>query len=108
MSGQGGQSAVDRAAMAQAAQDIDHSANIIRGLQGQLEGHKQQVRSQWEGNASMAFETVFNRFNEDFTKVLKALDGMHESLVQTKIVYESREQDAHEAVNRVHQMLSGG
>ncbi|MCW2886848.1 MAG: hypothetical protein QOE54_4199 [Streptosporangiaceae bacterium] len=103
-----GESAVDRHAMALAAQDIDGSANIIRGLQTQLEGHKAQVRSQWEGNASMAFETVFNRFNDDFQKVLNALDGMHQALVHTKITYEAKEQEAHEAVNRVHQLLSGG
>ena len=101
-------SSVDRAAMHKAAQDLDASANVIRGLQVQLEGHKSELRSHWEGNASMAFEQVFNRFNDDFKRVLRALDGMHESLVQTKITYESKEQEAHEAVNKVQQMLSGG
>ncbi|WP_084262378.1 WXG100 family type VII secretion target [Actinomadura formosensis] len=103
----GQQSAVDRAAMKQAADDIDASANIIKGLQTQLEGHKQQVRSAWEGNASMAFESVFNRFNEDFGKVLRALEGMHQSLVQTKITYESKEEMSEQAVNKVQALLNG-
>ena len=103
----GQQSAVDRAAMAQAADDIDASANIIKGLQSQLEGHKNQVRSMWEGNASMAFEQVFARFNEDFNKVLQALNGMHESLVQTKITYESKEEMSEQAVNKVQNLLNG-
>lgn len=103
----GNQSAVDRAAMDQAAQDIDASANVIKGLQTQLEGHKQQVRASWEGNASMAFEQVFNRFNEDFNKVLRALEGMHQSLVQTKITYESREEMSEQAVNKVQSLLNG-
>jgi WXG100 family type VII secretion target len=103
----GQQSAVDRAAMKQAADDVDASANIIKGLQSQLEGHKNQVRSSWEGNASMAFEQVFTRFNEDFNKVLKALNGMHESLVQTKITYESKEEMSEQAVNRVQNLLNG-
>ncbi|HLV72929.1 MAG TPA: WXG100 family type VII secretion target [Vulgatibacteraceae bacterium] len=103
----GNQSAVDRAAMQQAADDIDASANVIKGLQTQLESHKQQVRASWEGNASMAFETVFNRFNEDFRKVLRALEGMHESLVQTKITYESKEEMAEQAVNKVQALLNG-
>lgn len=101
------QSAVDRAAMAQAAQDIDASANIIKGLQTRLEGAKTQMRVNWEGNASMAFEAVFNRFNQDFTKVLTALNGMHESLVQTKITYESKEQMSQDAVNKVQALLNG-
>jgi len=102
-----GQSAVDRASMALAAQDIDSSANVIRGLQVQLEDHKNQVRAQWEGQASMGFEQVFNKFNDDFQRVLTALDGMHEALVHTRITYEAREQEAHDAVNRVKQMLGG-
>lgn len=105
--GPSGQSSVDRAAMGLAAQDIDHSANIIKGLQNQIEDHKNQVRSSWDGHASMAFEQVFNRFNEDFTRVLNALQGMHEALVHTKITYETREQESHDAVNRVQQMLAG-
>ncbi|MGI5166781.1 WXG100 family type VII secretion target [Spirillospora sp. CA-253888] len=103
----GQQSAVDRAAMKQAAEDIDASANIIKGLQTQLDGHKAQVRSAWEGNASMAFEQVFTRFNEDFTRVLRALEGMHSSLVQTKITYESKEEMSEQAVNKVQALLNG-
>ncbi|PKK15635.1 MAG: WXG100 family type VII secretion target [Thermomonospora sp. CIF 1] len=101
------QSAVDRAAMAQAAQDIEQSANAIRGMQNQLASAKDQLRSHWEGDASMAFEAVFNRFNEDFSRVLKALDGMHESLVQTRITYEAREEAAQQSVNRVQALLNG-
>jgi len=102
------ESSVDRTAMNQAAQDIDASANVIRGLQVQLEGHKTELRSHWEGSASMAFEQVFNRFNEDFRRVLKALEGMHQNLVDTKISYESKEEMAREGVNKVQQLLSGG
>jgi WXG100 family type VII secretion target len=93
--------------MAQAASDLEASAGVIRGLQGKLEGHKSEVRSGWEGSASMAFERVFARFNEDFNKVLQALDGMHESLVSTKITYEAKEQASQESVNRVQNLLGG-
>lgn len=103
----GQQSAVDRHAMKQAAEDIDASANIIKGLQTRLEGHKNELRGKWEGNASMAFETVFNRFNDDFNKVLTALNDMHQSLVQTKITYESNEEITEQAVNKVQNLLNG-
>jgi WXG100 family type VII secretion target len=93
--------------MALAAGNIDESANLIRGLQVQIEGHKNEMRAGWEGNASLAFEQVFERFNTDFSKVLKAMDSMHEALVQTHINYTSKEQDAKDAVNRINQMLNG-
>jgi WXG100 family type VII secretion target len=101
-----GQSAVNRQAMGVAAGQVDDSANMIRGLQSQLQGHKAEVRAQWEGNASMAFETVFNAFDRDFNQVLKAMEGMYEALVHTKLVYEAKEQEAGDAVNRVHQLLN--
>ncbi|MBA9003173.1 MULTISPECIES: WXG100 family type VII secretion target [Thermomonospora] len=101
------QSAVDRAAMAQAAQDIDASANVIKGLQTRLDGAKTALRANWEGNASMAFEQVFARFNEDFSRVLRALEGMHQSLVQTKITYDAKEEMSQQAVNKVQALLNG-
>jgi WXG100 family type VII secretion target len=101
------QSAVDRAAMAQAAQKLDSAANVVKGIQTRLEGHKQELRSGWEGNASMAFERVFQAFNEDFSKVLTAMQGMHEKLVHTKIQYESSEQEQEAAVNKISALLNG-
>jgi len=102
-----GQSAVNRQSMAKAAGEIEDSAGIIKGLQTQLEGHKNELRRGWEGDASMAFETVFRRFDEDFKVVLQQLDQMHVKLTDTKIHYESKEQMTHEAVNKVNQLLNG-
>ncbi|GAA2086252.1 WXG100 family type VII secretion target [Actinomadura alba] len=101
------QSAVDRQAMAKAAQDIDASAGVIKGLQIQLEGHKSEMRRGWEGNASMAFEKVFRRFDEEFKVVLRQLEEMHQKLADTKITYEAKEQLADEAVNKVQALLNG-
>jgi WXG100 family type VII secretion target len=94
--------------MAKAAQDLEASAGVIKGLQTQLEGHKNEMRSGWEGNASTAFENVFRRFDEDFSVVLRQLEEMHQKLADTKITYEAKEQMADEAVNKVQQLLNGG
>jgi ESAT-6 family protein len=94
--------------MAQAANDLESSAGVIKGIQSQLESHKAEVRANWGGQASNAFENVFNQFNEDFRKVLQALNGMHESLVQTRMTYEAQEQASQDTVNRVQNLLSGG
>src|SRR2546421_439175 len=103
-----GESAVDRAQMALAAQEVETKANIIRGLQIQLQDHKAQVRAGWEGTTSMSFESVFIEFDNDFNQFIQALDKMHQALVHTKIQYEAREQEAHEAVSEVQRLLGGG
>jgi len=99
-------SAVDRAAMAQAAQKLETAANTIKGLQNKVNGHKAELTSGWDGNASMAFTKVFQAFDEDFGKVLNALNGMHEKLVQTKIHYEATEQEQEASVNKIAGLLN--
>jgi WXG100 family type VII secretion target len=102
------QSAVDRAQMAQAAQEIESKAQIVQGLRNTLEDHKAQVRAGWKGGAAGAFETVFAEFDGDFNKVIQALDKMHQALTHTRIQYESREQESHAAVSEVQRLLGGG
>ncbi|WP_279487358.1 WXG100 family type VII secretion target [Actinomadura sp. 6K520] len=103
----GDQSAVDRAAMQQAATRIEDSAGIVKGLQTKLDGHKGQLMSGWAGNAAVSFDRVFNEFQTEMTKVRTALEGMHQKLVQTKITYESTEQEQQDAVNKINQLLNG-
>ena len=49
---------------------------------------------------------VFQAFDEDFGKVLNALNGMHEKLVQTKIHYEATEQEQEASVNKIAGLLN--
>lgn len=100
-------SSVDRAAMAQAAQEVDEKANIIKGLQNTLASHKAELMSGWKGEAAMTFNQVDEEFNKDFTQVINALQDMHEALVHTRIQYESREQESQQAVSEVQKLLGG-
>jgi WXG100 family type VII secretion target len=102
-----GESNVDRAAMAQAAQEVEEKANIVKGLQNTLESHKGELMSGWKGVAAMTFSQVHEEFNRDFTQVINALQGMHESLVHTKIQYEAKEQESQEAASEVQRLLGG-
>jgi ESAT-6 family protein len=94
--------------MAQAANDLESSAGVIKGIQSQLGSHKAEVLGAWGGNAARAFDNVFNQFDEDFRKVLQALEGMHGTLSQTRMTYEAQEQASQESVNRVQNLLGGG
>jgi WXG100 family type VII secretion target len=100
------ESAIDLANAKQAAQKIDHSASVIQGLQLRVQGHKDQLRSGWDSTAALAFDDVFNHFNDDFARILKALNQMHEKLVHTNIKYEQSVQEQHDAVNKVNQLIN--
>ncbi|HEY0539505.1 MAG TPA: WXG100 family type VII secretion target [Actinoallomurus sp.] len=102
-----GESAVDRAAMGQAAQEVEEKANIVKGLQNTLESHKSDLMAGWKGVAAMSFNQVHEEFNKDFAQVINALQGMHESLVHTKINYEKKEQESQEAASEVQRLLGG-
>jgi WXG100 family type VII secretion target len=93
--------------MGQAAQEVEDKANIVKGLQNTLESHKGDLMAGWKGAAAMSFNQVHEEFNKDFTKVINALQGMHESLVHTKIHYESKEQESQEAASEVQRLLGG-
>jgi WXG100 family type VII secretion target len=101
-----GESAQDRAAMAKAAGDIDEAASTIKGLQTSLHGHKAAVLAGWQGNAAHAFDGVFTSFDEDMTKVLTALNGMHEKLVHNRTQYEAAEEQQTDAAKAIHQFLN--
>lgn len=100
------ESAIDLANAKQAAQKIDHSASVIQGLQLRVQQHKDQLRSGWDSTAALAFDDVFNHFNDDFARILKALNQMHEKLVHSNIKYETSVQEQHDAVNKVNQLIN--
>ena len=100
------ETAINLANAKQAAQKIDHSASVIQGLQTQVQQHKEHLRSGWDSTAAVKFDEVFNHFNEDFARILKALNSMHEKLVHTNIKYETSVQEQHDAVNKVNQLIN--
>jgi WXG100 family type VII secretion target len=101
-----GQSQVDRAAMAQAAQKLDEAVGTTRGIRSNLQGHKGELLGQWEGQAAMAFNRVFEQFDMDFAKVLDAMQGMQEKLVQTQQMYSRTEEEQTATVNSVANIIN--
>jgi WXG100 family type VII secretion target len=100
------ESAIDLANARTAAQKIDHSASVIQGLQLRVQQHKDHLRSGWDSTAALKFDDVFNHFNEDFGRILKALNQMHEKLVHSTTKYETSVQEQQDAVNKVNQLIN--
>ncbi|MBO0882381.1 MAG: WXG100 family type VII secretion target [Mycobacterium sp.] len=100
------QSQADRAAMAQAAQRLEDAVGTTRGIRSQLQSHNGELMSNWSGAAASTFGRVFEEFDVDFGKVITAMQGMQEKLVQTRAMYEQTEQEQQATVNKVAGLLN--
>jgi WXG100 family type VII secretion target len=101
------ESAVNRAAMATAAQQVESAVTVIRGLQANMDGYNSQLQAGWQGEASTAFANTYEAFSADFVKVLNALRGIQERLVATHGTYVSTEEANTAQVSRVQAALGG-
>ena len=101
------ESAVNRAAMATAAQQVESAVTVIRGLQSTMDGYSSQLQSGWQGQAASAFTSTYEAFSADFARVLNALESIQERLVSTHSTYVSTEDANTAAVSRVQSALGG-
>jgi WXG100 family type VII secretion target len=101
-----GESAVDRAAMARAANQVDAAVQVIRGLQSSMNGYNAALAGGWTGQAASAFATTYEMFSADFAKVLNALQMIHDKLVTTQHNYTVTEDANTTQVRRVASLLN--
>jgi WXG100 family type VII secretion target len=102
-----GESAVNRASMAQAAQQVEAAYGVITGLQANMNGYSSQLGGGWQGNAAVAFTRTYEMFSADFAKVLNALQVIHDKLVSTRNTYQATEDANTARVNQVAGMIGG-
>lgn len=101
MANQAGQSQVDRAAMAQAAQLVDEAVQRTRALQAQLDSQMSAMMTGWAGEAAALFERVFAGFSADLTNVINAWQGLGEKLGGSQARYSASEQSKTERVSQI-------
>jgi WXG100 family type VII secretion target len=101
-----GESAVNRAAMATAGQQVEDAVNQVRAEQSRLSGFHAELTGGWVGDAASAFTNAYNSFNADFTTVINALQSIQEKLVTSRARYEATEERQTAAANRVQGMLN--
>lgn len=102
-----GSASVDRAAMNQAAGQIEEKANAISATQTKLQGEVTGlIGSGWQGNAANAFLRAFNDFDNQFVKVKNALDDIHTKLVDSHVKYSSTEDEQAQSTNAISALLN--
>jgi len=102
-----GESAVNRASMAQAAQQVEAAVTVITGLQANMNSYTSQLGGGWQGNAAVAFTRTYEMFSADFAKVLSSLQVIQENLVSTRNTYQATEDANTARVNQVAGMING-
>jgi WXG100 family type VII secretion target len=102
-----GESAVNRQAMATAAQHVESAVTTIRGLQSNMTSYASQLQGGWQGQAASAFGNAYEAFSADFAKVLNALQSIEEKLAGTHSTYATTEEANTSTVNKIQGMLGG-
>jgi WXG100 family type VII secretion target len=103
-----GESAVNRASMAQAAQQVEAAIGVISGLQANMNGNTSQLGGGWQGNAAVAFTRTYEMFSADFAKVLNSLQVIQEKLVSTRNTYQATEDANTARVSQIASLIGGG
>ncbi|WP_176611420.1 WXG100 family type VII secretion target [Actinomadura sp. WMMB 499] len=101
------QSSVNRQHMQQAAGKVQDAHGQIGQIKGQLNSHHGELQGSWKGESSAAFTQVYAMFETEFSKVMKDLNIIHEKLVDTRVKYESAEQEKTTRVNGLKGLVNG-
>jgi len=96
----------DRSSMATAATQVESTVGQIKALQSRLQGAHGDLMGGWAGQSASAFTAAFNEFNADFSKVIQALDLMHEKLVVSRTNYNASEEANTTSASRIAQALN--
>jgi WXG100 family type VII secretion target len=102
-----GNTTVDRAEMAKAAQQIEEKAGQIHQTQQTLDGQVQRLMQRWQGNAANAFLRAYQDFDAQFSVVQQQLENIHEKLVGSQTTYTQNEADQQAASNAITALLNG-
>jgi WXG100 family type VII secretion target len=102
-----GESAFDRAQMAQAATQVSTAVGEIQGLQSRLAGSHDSTTAGWQGQAATAFTNAYVEFNGDFTKVIQALNNLGDKLRVAGVNYNATEEANQASANKISSILNG-
>jgi WXG100 family type VII secretion target len=72
-----------------------------------MNSYASQLQGGWQGQAASAFTNAYEQFGADFSKVLTALESIHEKLVGTQSSYTATEESNKSTVNKLQNMLGG-
>jgi WXG100 family type VII secretion target len=92
--------------MSTAATQVEAALSEIRAQQSQLANYNSELIGSWKGEAATAFANAYSQFNDDFTVVISALNGILERLGVSHKNYNAVEAANQESASRISQALN--
>ncbi|PPK69576.1 WXG100 family type VII secretion target [Actinokineospora auranticolor] len=93
--------------MAKAATDVDNVNEESRNALGSLRNNLTPLHDNWQGQASAAFATLMQRFDDDARKLHDALQGISEQLKASNTAYVQQEEAASSSLTNISNVLGG-
>lgn len=94
------------ATLHQAASDTRSTRTEIDGDLRKLWGVVDNLAMAWKGAASTGFQSLMQRWNEDNTKLLKALDDIADLLDKTGTTTQVNDEEQQQMLSRFHSALN--
>lgn len=92
--------------MAEAADRIGQSFDVLQGIKSKLETAKAEGMTTWSGDAANTFGRVIDGFSEKIKAQLDTLNGLREKLGAAKLSYEATEADEQAAQSKIEGLLN--
>jgi WXG100 family type VII secretion target len=92
--------------MAEAAQRVGDSFDVIVGIKGQLQDYAVTAAGKWKGESSRSFQNVMGEFDKQFMTICDSLNDLREKLGAARMSYEATEQQQLEATNKIDALLN--
>lgn len=92
-------------ALARGAKIVAESKTALVGELSSLEGRLSGLGAQWQGSGAVAFTNLMTRWREDANKIISALDGFEQNLIQSQTTYTQSDDAASQAMNRLQGRL---
>jgi WXG100 family type VII secretion target len=95
------QTAAQLPQIVEAGKKTETAHGLIGSIQSQLVGHVAELRAGWGGRSGMAFESVYNKWNDELNIVLRELHSLSEKLGKAEQMYRNTEEEQAAAANRL-------
>ncbi|RJL30023.1 WXG100 family type VII secretion target [Bailinhaonella thermotolerans] len=92
--------------MATAVGHITETANIVKGIQTQVNTSKETLRRAWDGSSAISFDAVHHAWDQEMGRVIRALEKFAMDIHGSKIQYEGAQEQAEKATNQLAAILN--
>jgi WXG100 family type VII secretion target len=95
------QTAANLPQIVESAKRTETAHSLIGSIQTQLQGHVADLRTGWGGQSGMAFESVYNQWNQELGVVQRELQELARKLHATEASYRTTEDHQAAAAHRL-------